>query len=430
MLFFLWGFAFGIVNSLNAQIRNLLHYSAAQSIALQDAYWAAYLFGPVCIGYWMLKYQGFKATFMTGLAVASVGLMSFWPSSVLASYPGFLISNFIIALGLSTLENAANPFIALSGPSELSEARLLFSQGMQAVGTVVAPLLAEKALFSGIDQQDLFRVQWCYLAVALFVVILAIVFYYVPLSEAPDDALDAMAARRLLNAGLEGREKALGMSTRHLVLWTAVLAQMSYAGAQESTDYFWPQLANGTKPGVDPFWTLIIGRALFTFGRFLASGLTYWGVTPRVVLGVSAFGAFTTSILAMVLPQGTAALSMLMLVQFFEAPLFPTIFAVGIRNQGRHTKFAATAITATIPAAGWWPTIAYAVDLSHGTNYRFALRITIVLFGIILLWPVLLSSTRVLRRWVDPKWSKRAPRQELESGVPSMVDNTPPLSML
>jgi fucose permease len=313
ILFFLWGFAYALVGSLSVQIQSLLNYPPSHVIALHDAYWGAYIVGPLLVGYFVLKREGFKATFMTGLAIFAVGALSFWPSSVLRSYPGFFVSNFILALGISCLEVTANLFISLAGPGELSEARLNFAQGLNGVGATVSPIVAQVALFAGIDQLDLFRVQWCYFTVALFVVTLAIIFYYVPLSEAGDDDLETMALQRLYNAGLDPREKAFGIPARLLLLWSGVLAAWFYCGNREAVIYFWTPLVQDIKPGYDSFWSLVIGRSLFTFGRFLGAGLCFVGITPRVMIGVCMIGAFATSVLALVLSQGRGTLAMLFL---------------------------------------------------------------------------------------------------------------------
>ncbi|RSH80818.1 hypothetical protein EHS25_006987 [Saitozyma podzolica] len=406
-LFFLWGFAYGLLGTLNIEIQTLLGYNPSRTIALHDAYWAAYFFGPLVVGYWVLKREGFKATFMAGLAIYAAGAMSFWPSSVLRSYPGFFISNFIIALGLACLEVAANPFIALAGPGELSEACLNFAQGIQAIGSVVSPMVAQEALFSGVDQEDLFRIQWCYLAVGLFVVFLAVVFFYVPLSEAGDDDLEVMALQRLLHAGLDKDDRAFGVGARHLVLWSGVCVMWIYVGTQEVVSYFWTPLVQHIRPGSDPFWDLAICHGVFAFGRFLAAGLAYIGIPPRIMIGVFIFGEFLTSLLAMLLPQGSAALAMLILVLFFESAIFPTLFAMILRGQGKHTKFASTATTMAISGGAVWPSVAYGIDREHMGNSRYSLLVIAVLCAVCILWPALLSSTRVLRRWVDPKWSKQ-----------------------
>jgi fucose permease len=411
ILFFLWGFAIGLLGILNIEIQNQLGYTPSHTIALHNAYWAAYFFGPLLVGYWVLKYQGFKATFMTGLAIYATGAMAFWPSSVLRSYAGFFVSNFIIALGLSCVEVAANPFIALAGPGELSEARLNFAQAIQAIGKVISPIFAQKALLFSIDREDLFRVQWYYLAVALFVVFLAIIFYYVPLSEADDDDLEAIALHRLYNAGLDKGDKAFGVDARHLLLWSGVCMMVIYTGARDAVSYFWTSLVQDAKPGSDPSGNQAISIAANAFGRFLAAGLCYFGIPPRISVGIFAFGAFVTTLLAMVLPQGSAVLAMLILITFFESPLFPPMFAIIIRGQGKHTKFTSAALIMAEAGATIWPSIAYAVD--QGST-RSSLIVTVVLWGVSMLWPGMLSSTRVTRRWVDPKWS----RQRVAPGEP------------
>jgi fucose permease len=93
----MWGFARGVIYAFNGQIQTLLGYSYGEIVALNMAYWGAYFFGPLLVGYWVLKYEGFKATFITGLCIYAVvqwlfgRLRSFDPipgsSSRTSSYP-------------------------------------------------------------------------------------------------------------------------------------------------------------------------------------------------------------------------------------------------------------------------------------------------------------------------------------------------------
>ncbi|RSH94150.1 hypothetical protein EHS25_003953 [Saitozyma podzolica] len=389
---------------LSVQIQNLLGYPPSHIITINAAL-CAYFFGPLLVGYWVLKYMGFKATFMTGLAILATGALSFWPSSILRSYAGYFVSNFIVFFGLSCLEVAADTFIALAGPGELSEARLHFAQGFFGIAFVVSPIIARVALFSGIDQEDLFRVQWYYLAVALFAVFLAIIFYYVPLSEASDDDLEAMALQRLYNAGLDPGDKAFGIGARRLLLWSGVVAMWFYVGNQGVVDYFWTSLVQDVKPGFESFGSQSVARGIFTFGRFLAAGLCFVGIPPRITISICMFGALVTSILALVLPPCSGALAMLLLYEFFEGPIVPTLFSMIIRGQGKHTKFAATATIMALPGSPVWTTVVYGIQQQYPTFSSPALLVVAILFGISTLWPALLSSTRVLRRWVDPRWS-------------------------
>lgn len=413
----MWGFAYGLLGTLNGQVQSLLNYPPSRTFALHNAYWIGYFLGPPLVGYWTLTREGFKATFIAGLAIYSCGAMSFWPSSVLQSYPGFFISNLIVALGLSVLENAANPFVALAGPGHLSESRLCFSQGIQGIGSVISPLIARRALFSGLDENDLFRVQYCYLAVALFVVALAVVFFYVPLSEVSDDELEAMATQRLYNVNLEKGEKAYKVDARKLLLVSGIIMMATYVGAQESVSYFWYTVSSSAYPSFDPGNSSAIASSLFAIGRFIASALTYF-FPPRLVLFGYIFGSFITSLLGMVLPPGPAAMTFLILLQFFESAIFPILFAMILRGQGKHTKLAATGTTMAIIGGSIWPSVVYAVDGNHPENPRYSIRVTTSLYAVAMLWPIALSVNRVMRRWLDPAASKR------RVGIGDSVDGT------
>jgi fucose permease len=152
--------------------------------------------------------------------------------------------------------------------------------------------------------------------------------------------------------------------------------------------------------------TYLISRGVFTFGRFLGAGLAYVGVPPRIFLGVYTVGGFVCSVLALLLPQGSAALTMLILAVFFTSTMFPTLFSMILRGQGRHTKFAAAAVTMAISGGAVWPAVIYGIGLHHPNTSRYPLLVASVLLGVLLLWPTLMSSRRTLRRWVDPTWSK------------------------
>ena len=248
ILFFMWGFAYGLLSILNAQFQLVVHMSTGQSLGLHAAYYAAYFVGPLTFGQWVLKRWGFKATFITGLCIYGCGTLIFWPSAVLTSFAAFLISNFIVGLGVATLEVAGNPFVALCGPPEHAETRLNISQGVQAIGSVVSPILAQKVFFKSVQDTPslisrlglssfhehvltfLLDVQWAYLGIALFDVLLAAAFYYFPIPEASDEDFEAIAEkRRSINM-----RKVAGLPVVYITLALGVFSQFCYVGGQEA----------------------------------------------------------------------------------------------------------------------------------------------------------------------------------------------------
>jgi hypothetical protein len=245
ILFFLWGFAYGLLDVLNAQFQLLVGRGSGRRIGLHGAYFGAYFISPLTFGRVVFRKWGFKATFITGLCIYACGTLVFWPSAVLASFPAFLISNFIVGLGVATLEIAGNPFIALCGPPQYAEFRLNISQAVQAIGTVTSPILARKVLFKGAqDASSLIDIQWTYLGIALFDIILAVIFYYVPLPEASDEDLDAIAEKR----ACVYRGKVGGVPIVYTTLVLGVFSQFCYVGGQEAVSRAFQQYVEELKP--------------------------------------------------------------------------------------------------------------------------------------------------------------------------------------
>src|SRR5262249_40405665 len=99
----------------------------------------------------IMRKLGYKAGFVTGLALFGTGCFLFWPAALVGRYSFFLIALFVIASGLSFLETASNPFIAQCGDPESSERRLNFSQAFNPIGSIVGVLAGTIFIFSGIE---------------------------------------------------------------------------------------------------------------------------------------------------------------------------------------------------------------------------------------------------------------------------------------
>jgi MFS transporter, FHS family, L-fucose permease len=101
------------------------------------------------------------------------------------TFGGFCAAIFIIGNGLGSLETAANPYITVCGPPRYSELRINISQAFNGVGTVVAPVLGSYAIFVGVGENEkaLKNVQWIYLAIACFCILLALVFLFSTIPE-------------------------------------------------------------------------------------------------------------------------------------------------------------------------------------------------------------------------------------------------------
>lgn len=397
ILFFLWGFAYGLLSILNQQFQIVVGVNNAQAIGLHSAYYGAYFFAPLTFGRPIFKKWGFKAMFITGLCVYGVGTLVFWPAAVLASFPAFLISNFIVGFGVATLETAGNPFISLCGPPEYAEVRLNISQGVQAIGSVVSPILAQKVLFKGVrDAPSLVDIQWTYLGIALFDVILALIFFYLPIPEASDDDLDEMAER---NFSVNQR-KVLGIPVIYMTLLSGIFSQFCYVGGQEAVSGVYQQYVATVQPNSDigPFYYQAVGHTVFAVGRFLTAFLGLL-IKPRRILLVLFIGAIITSALAMNL-DGYKGVAMIVLILFFESGIFSLIFAMSLHGLGTHTKTGAVLLTAATSGGAVIPGIMSPVTNSHSVQYSFCVVVAVFAFGAIM--PIYLAISPAAKKQVDP----------------------------
>lgn len=436
ILFFLWGFSYGLLNTLNNEISKVARQSASQTLGLTTAYFGAYFFGPLTVGQWTLRHGGFKATFITGLCIYGTGTLMFWPSAVLTSFPGFIISTFVVGFGLSVLETAANPFLALCGPSQYAEYRLLLAQGVQAVGSILSQLLAQKALFSSVvDNLSLIDVQWTYLAVALFTVILALFFYYMPLPEATDTDLQIQAD----DLGIYKSTTILTprLPLIYLTLGLAVFAQFVYTAAQESISvWFGSLLSTLSAPYNNTALTLsvdnytLLAHTTFAIGRFLFAPLCLI-IPPRILLLFIFIGGIVFSSLTMSLhltANGIAGPALIFF--FFEGPVWPLIYAIGLRGMGRRTKIAGALITASASGGGVFQFVMFAVQrVSHkSVQYSFCVIVALFAFGTI--FPLYLNLVPGARHQVDPAEPMGFDRGELRHARGEMEEPSTPIRRL
>jgi fucose permease len=405
VLFFIWGFEYGLITALNQQFQGVIRLSFTQSTAIHSAYFIGYFFGPLLIANPVLKHWGYKACYPIGLCIYACGTLVFWPAGVLESFPAFLITNFIVGLGLSVLEAAANPFIVLCGPAEYGEIRLNISQSVQALGNVVAPLLADKVLFRKTSTaSSLVNTQWVYLGLSLFTVFLAVVYYYVPLPEATDQELEDAAFRA------DGANDATigGIRIIWITLTMGVCSTFFYYGGQEVNATNFDLYLKAVAPSYDPTTWIAIAYTAFAASRFLAAAVSFY-IQPRVILLAFFLGSILFEVLAMH-TTGKAGVAMIIMVFFMEGPLFASLYAQALRGMGRHTKKAGIFVTSA--AAGGAVFSPIATILSTKQHHpRYALVTATAAFAAGTVFPIFVNASPLARKQADPP-KRQSPRSE------------------
>jgi len=283
---------------------------------------------------WILRHYGYKAVFIWGLCLYGVGALVAWPCILKRSFGGFCAAIFIIGNGLGSLETAANPYITVCGPPRYAELRINLSQAFNGIGTVVAPVLGSYVFFleDQYDVQALKNVQWVYLAIAVFVFLLAGVFYVSPIPEITDADMQFQAEETHVNAD----DKPFRKQYR---LFHAAFAQFCYTGAQVAIASYFINYVTEVRLGTsDSLGAKFLAGAQgsFALGRFVGVALMKY-IRPRWV-----FLFYLTMCIIFIAPSitqgGNTGMSMVYITLFFESICFPTIVALGMRGLGRHTK--------------------------------------------------------------------------------------------
>src|ERR1700746_1739206 len=147
MLFFMWGFLTCLNDILIPHLKAIFELNYAQAMLVQFCFFSSYFIFAFPAGK-LVEWRGYKGTMVIGLLVMAAGAFLFLPASAAASFGLFLTALVILAAGITTLQVAANPYVANLGPPETSAARLNLSQAFNSFGTFVAPFFGSILILS------------------------------------------------------------------------------------------------------------------------------------------------------------------------------------------------------------------------------------------------------------------------------------------
>jgi MFS transporter, FHS family, L-fucose permease len=122
-LFFMWGFITCLNDIIIPHLKAVFELNYAKAMLVQFAFFTAYFVMSLPSGF-IVKKVGYKAGIIIGLLGAGVGCVLFYPAAGAQSYPLFLLALFVLASGITLLQVAANPFVAVLGKPETASARL------------------------------------------------------------------------------------------------------------------------------------------------------------------------------------------------------------------------------------------------------------------------------------------------------------------
>lgn len=362
-LFFLWAIGVNINDILIQHFKKAFGLTDTQSSFIQFAFFGGYFLAAFPAG-WLMQRVGYKRGILIGLTVCAMGAVLFIPAASVRVYGFFLFALFVMACGQSFLEVAANPYVTTLGPEQSSERRLNLAQSFNAMGAVLVALLGSRFILSGIEhtpaelaamshgqltayqisEADMVKIP--YLCITVIFLFVALLIFLTKLPEIRESGTDDRAGSKLSGILAHG----------HLI--RGVIAQFLYVGAQVGVASFIIRFTEFTLPGAHEkvaahyLQAHLVG---FMLGRFGGSALMQKMAAPRL-LSLFAAGS-VISLIVVLLTTGTAPAWAIVLVGFFHSIMFPTIFALSLKNLGAYTKIGSSLLVMSIIGGAVCPLI-------------------------------------------------------------------------
>ena len=352
-LFFLWGVPHQLNDVLIRQFMKLFVLSRFEAGLVQSAFFMGYFVLALPSAY-VLRRWGYKLGIILGFLMFGTGSFLFWPAALTGQYPPFLLALFVIAMGLAFLETAANPYIANSaGPMETSEKRLNLAQAFNPLGAITGGFMGSFFIFSQENfeqeylKQETLRVVQPYAILGGIAFLCAIIIAIIPF---PTDGKTSS----LEHISLIEKKKLSGR-----VFLCSILAQFVYVGAQVGTwSYFLQYIHDSIEIDQDLSNYLLTGTlALFALGRLTAALFLHLNYSASMLLFTCALCNICLICFVVFCPN-MIGISALFFTSFFMGPMFPTIFALGIKNMNESsTKLASCFLVMACIGGALYPSI-------------------------------------------------------------------------
>ncbi|KRG40902.1 MFS transporter [Stenotrophomonas pictorum JCM 9942] len=394
-IFFMWGFLTCLNDILIPHLKAVFELNYARAMLVQFTFFGAYFLMSLPAGRLVAR-LGYKQGIVAGLVIAGIGALGFWPAAELRIYGAFLGALFVLATGITVLQVAANPYVALLGPERTASSRLTLAQALNSLGTAIAPIfggllilgntiksadelavlpLAEQVAYRTAEAQS---VQGPYLGLGIALFALALFVFLFRLPALTENSEQADSARH-----------SYGDALRHRHLLFGVLAIFFYVGAEVSIGSFLVNYLSLPNIGgfseqeathyVSLYWTMAM------VGRFAGSALLV-RFSPRKLLAL--FALVNVGLLALTMgSQGKVALYSVVATGLFNSIMFPTIFALGIERLGPLTNKASSLLIMAIVGGALVPFLQGLLADRIGVHHSFVLPLLcygyVIFYGLV-----------------------------------------------
>lgn len=410
-IFFLWGMSNNLTDILVQQFRKSFELTLLEAQLVQTAVFVAYGTMAIPAALLMRRY-GYRVGLLTGLLLFGAGTLLFWPAAVAGRYPPFLLALFVVGCGQSILETAANPLIAQFGPAETSAQRLSFAQSFNPPGSMAGVLFGTWFIFSGVElaparvaamraegtyagylHGEIMRVVPVYVGLGAVLVLMAMLIARV--------RFPAFATQGSKHEAAEDRGSFRSL-LRYPHLFFAVVAQFFYVGTQVATwSTFIPYMKAYTTASERTAGYYLTGSLVaLAVGRAASTWLMRYVAPARLLVGYSALNIGL--LLYAVMRPGMMGAWALVATSFFMSIMFPTIFALGVKDLGPSTKLGGSLIVMAILGGAVFPPL-LGVVVHHTGSLAMGYLLPLVGYAVVALYGALGSN-------VSPRQLGEAPQ--------------------
>lgn len=423
-LFFMWGFITVLVDSLIPRLREVFELTFFQAGLVQFAFFIAYGLLSIPSGF-ILSKIGYKKGILLGLTIMGVGCLLFYPAASFRMFSVFLIGYFVLAGGMTLLQVAANPYVAVLGSEETASSRLNLSQAFNSLGTALAPAFGAIFILSdsikrsdeinSLSQNDKMvyylheasAVQTPFLVLAISLFLLAVIISIIKLPN---------ILKKFKNKNIKS---SYAKALQHKILKMGAIGIFLYVGAEVAigsylVNYFidmnLPDLIKNnewmskiSETIIQSKLTLVDEKAIVgafvvfywsgaMLGRFLGAYLTRI-FKPSRILALFAILAISMLVIS-TFSSGFVAMWSILFVGFFNSIMFPTIFTLSINGLGKYKPQASGILCTAIVGGAIIPPL-YGF-LTDQFNFKPALFLMILCYSYIYFFAKKSSSYTVI----------------------------------
>ncbi|WP_456063337.1 MFS transporter [Capnocytophaga leadbetteri] len=413
ILFSLFGGLTVFVQLLLPYLRDIFELNYTHTGLIAFFFFLPYLLFSIPAGFILTKI-GYRRGIILGLALIALGALFFHPAADERSFSLFMIAIFILGSGITFLQVAVNPYVAILGSETTTPSRLTFSQAFNALGTTLAPIAAAVYLLKDevkttaeinqlnyIDrsfyfEEEALAIQIPSLYIALGAIALALIFSvtklpYINLAteeEVNKENYFSLLKKNSLLLGAigiflyVGAEVVIGGFAVNYFVETNIEKEILESPSMSTLLINLGKILNSNLTSANPkaivaiFLTFYWGSAMI--GRFIGAYLTKVVAPAKVLMLFSAIVILL--ILISINTDGLLSMWSLLLIGLFNSIMFPTIFALS--SEGLEMKTQASAILCTMIVGGGFIPLLYGFFTDY-VGFRLAFLTLVVCYSYI-----------------------------------------------